>query len=161
MLLSLHLKPFVCLNQLQLVCNFFWNKQNPINNQLCNHHHHLTFLSSLYCLIRSFTSWLLIGWSWKFLPLISISILILSFYTWKKVSSVRIDCNSIIITLISKNKQSVDFLTTRINWFSYGSIRVIWFFRDYFACLLIVLIILHCLLLMKWQLEHKVLHQLL
>ena len=29
---------FVYLNQLQLVCNFFQNKQNLTNSQLCNDH---------------------------------------------------------------------------------------------------------------------------
>ena len=36
LLLSLYLKLFSCLNQRQLVCNFFQNKQNRTNNQSCN-----------------------------------------------------------------------------------------------------------------------------
>ena len=38
-----------CLNLLQLVYNNFWNRDNLLNNQLCNHHLDQQQFSKVIC----------------------------------------------------------------------------------------------------------------
>ena len=41
-------KPCLCLDQLQLVCNYLWSTHNLTNNLLYNHHHALLILFWLH-----------------------------------------------------------------------------------------------------------------
>ena len=102
---------FVYLNHLQLVCNFFQNKQNLTNNQLYNHHFVLLIFSDFAVLLNWVINWLIIKVS-----SINFDVVIFYFDSWMEVFFIRINRNLIItcFIIISKNKQSFNSLPTRI-----------------------------------------------
>ena len=129
MLLNQHLNLFIYLNQLQLIWNFFQNKQNPIKTS---------------CIIITFSCWYfsdfivlfnwVIGWSQNFIH--QFQCCNFDFYSWKEIFFERISINTIYITIstiISKNKQSFDSLITRIMQFSYSCTCIIWCFVNHFV----------------------------
>ena len=120
MLLNQHLKLFVCLNQQQLICNFFQNKQNLTNNQLCNHHLVLLIFSDFAVLLNWVINWLIIKVS-----SINFDVVIFYFNSWKKIISVTILCSVVVFSTIGKNKQSSNSLNTSIKLFSYVFICII------------------------------------
>ena len=115
MLLNQHLKLFVCLNQLQLICNFFQNKKNIINDQLCIHQ----VVLLIFFWFRLLLNWVI---NWLIIKVFSINFDVVIFYfnSWKKIFFERINRNLIITCciIISKNKQSFHSLITGIKSFS-------------------------------------------
>ena len=116
MLLNQHLKIFIYLNQLQLICIFFKISKIKLTTSFIR-------ISLSYSNFSNFILLLNWGINWIIIKIFSINfnVVIFNFYARKKIYFERINRNFIITCciIISKNKQCFNSLITWIKEFYY------------------------------------------